>query len=142
MSEIAKLEALEILDSRGNPTLSVTATLANGVKATAKVPSGASTGKREAVELRDDDKARYGGKGVLQAKGHVEVRSNAPSSSVDLMRVTSGHWIRSCANSMGRQTKRDLEPMQFSASRLLLLVQRLSIRGCLFTQVLSKGLPI
>jgi enolase len=72
MSEIAKLEALEILDSRGNPTLSVTATLANGVKATAKVPSGASTGKREAVELRDDDKARYGGKGVLQAKGHVE----------------------------------------------------------------------
>jgi hypothetical protein len=63
MSEIAKLEALEILDSRGNPTLSVTVTLSNGVKATAKVPSGASTGKREAVELRDGDKARYGGKG-------------------------------------------------------------------------------
>ena len=71
MSEIAKLEALEILDSRGNPTLSVTATLANGVKATAKVPSGASTGKREAVELRDGDKARYGGKGVLNARNHV-----------------------------------------------------------------------
>ena len=72
MSEIAKLEALEILDSRGNPTLSVTATLANGVKGIAKVPSGASTGKREAVELRDGDKSRYGGKGVLKAKGHVE----------------------------------------------------------------------
>jgi enolase len=72
MSEIAKLEALEILDSRGNPTLAVTVTLANGVKATAKVPSGASTGKREAVELRDGDKTRYGGKGVLLAKGHVE----------------------------------------------------------------------
>ncbi len=72
MSEIAKLEALEILDSRGNPTLAVTATLSNGVKATAKVPSGASTGKREAVELRDGDKARYGGKGVLKAKSHVE----------------------------------------------------------------------
>jgi enolase len=72
MSEIAKLEALEILDSRGNPTLAVTATLANGVKATAKVPSGASTGKREAVELRDGDKSRYGGKGVLKAKSHVE----------------------------------------------------------------------
>ena len=71
MSEIAKLEALEILDSRGNPTLSVTVTLANGVKATAKVPSGASTGKREAVELRDGDKARYGGKGVLNARNHV-----------------------------------------------------------------------
>ncbi len=72
MSEIAKLQALEILDSRGNPTLAVTATLANGVTATAKVPSGASTGKREAVELRDGDKARYGGKGVLKAKGYVE----------------------------------------------------------------------
>jgi enolase len=71
MSEIAKLEALEILDSRGNPTLSVTVTLANGVKATAMVPSGASTGKREAVELRDGDKARYGGKGVLNARNHV-----------------------------------------------------------------------
>jgi enolase len=58
MSEIAKLEALEILDSRGNPTVAVTATLSNGVKAAAKVPSGASTGKREAVELRDGDKAR------------------------------------------------------------------------------------
>lgn len=72
MSEIAKLEALEILDSRGNPTLAVTVTLSNGVKATAKVPSGASTGKREAVELRDGDQARYGGKGVLKAKSHVE----------------------------------------------------------------------
>ncbi|HUA92136.1 MAG TPA: phosphopyruvate hydratase, partial [Terracidiphilus sp.] len=72
MSEIAKLQALEILDSRGNPTLAVTVTLANGVAATAKVPSGASTGKREAVELRDGDKSRYGGKGVLKARGHVE----------------------------------------------------------------------
>lgn len=72
MSEIAKLEALEILDSRGNPTLAVTVTLENGVQATAKVPSGASTGKREAVELRDGDPARYGGKGVLKARSHVE----------------------------------------------------------------------
>ena len=72
MSEIAKLQALEILDSRGNPTLAVTVTIANSVSATAKVPSGASTGKREAVELRDGDKTRYGGKGVLKAKGYVE----------------------------------------------------------------------
>ncbi len=71
MSEIAQLEALEILDSRGNPTVSVTATLSNGVKANAKVPSGASTGKREAVELRDGDPKRYGGKGVLKAVKHV-----------------------------------------------------------------------
>jgi enolase len=72
MSEITKLQALEILDSRGNPTLAVTVTLANGVTSTAKVPSGASTGKREAVELRDGDKSRYGGKGVLKARAHVE----------------------------------------------------------------------
>jgi len=72
MSEIAKLEALEILDSRGNPTLAVTAILSSGVKATAKIPSGASTGKREAIELRDLDKKRYNGKGVLNACANVE----------------------------------------------------------------------
>lgn len=72
MSEIAKLSALEILDSRGNPTLAVTATLSSGATGTAKVPSGASTGKREAVELRDGDKARFSGKGVRVACANVE----------------------------------------------------------------------
>lgn len=72
MAESEKLEALEILDSRGNPTLEVTVTLNNGVKATATIPSGASTGKREAVELRDGDQQRYGGKGVLKACAYVE----------------------------------------------------------------------
>jgi enolase len=72
MSEIQKLEALEILDSRGNPTLAVTATLSSGTSATAKIPSGASTGKREAIELRDGDKSRYQGKGVLKACAYVE----------------------------------------------------------------------
>lgn len=72
MAEIQKLKALEILDSRGNPTLAVTVMLNDGAKATAKIPSGASTGKREAVELRDGDKARYSGKGVLKALGFVE----------------------------------------------------------------------
>lgn len=72
MSEIQKLEALEILDSRGNPTLAVTATLSSGIKAVAKIPSGASTGTREAVELRDADKSRYAGKGVLKACAFIE----------------------------------------------------------------------
>jgi enolase len=72
MSEIKNLQAIEILDSRGNPTLAVTATLSSGVSATAKIPSGASTGKREAIELRDGDKSRYQGKGVLKACSHVE----------------------------------------------------------------------
>ena len=72
MAEIQELKALEILDSRGNPTLAVTVTLSNGIAATAKIPSGASTGKHEAVELRDGDKKRYGGKGVLKACANVE----------------------------------------------------------------------
>jgi enolase len=71
MNSIQKVSALEILDSRGNPTLSVSVTLANGISASAGVPSGASTGENEAVELRDGDKKRYGGKGVLKAVGNV-----------------------------------------------------------------------
>jgi len=71
MSKIQNITALEILDSRGNPTLSVSVTLANGITASAGVPSGASTGENEAVELRDGDKKRYGGKGVLKAVGNV-----------------------------------------------------------------------
>lgn len=71
MPVIQKLDALEILDSRGYPTLAVTVTLEGGACGTAKIPSGASTGTREAVELRDGDKHRYGGKGVLRALEHV-----------------------------------------------------------------------
>ena len=71
MSIITKLQALEILDSRGNPTVQVTVNLDSGASGTAKVPSGASTGKREAVELRDGDPKRFGGKGVKKAVSHV-----------------------------------------------------------------------
>jgi enolase len=71
MSIITKLQALEILDSRGNPTVQVTVHLDSGASGTAKVPSGASTGKREAVELRDGDKKRFNGKGVRKAVSHV-----------------------------------------------------------------------
>ena len=71
MPIITKLQALEILDSRGNPTVQVTVHLDSGVSGTAKVPSGASTGKREAVELRDGDEKRFNGKGVKTAVGHV-----------------------------------------------------------------------
>jgi enolase len=62
---------MEILDSRGNPTLRAYVSLDNGITATASVPSGASTGENEAVELRDGDKKRFGGKGVLKAVDHV-----------------------------------------------------------------------
>ena len=68
---ITSLSALEILDSRGNPTVRVLCTLDNGIQVSASVPSGASTGEHEAVELRDGDKKRYRGKGVLQAVANV-----------------------------------------------------------------------
>ena len=71
MSAIVDVIAREILDSRGNPTVEADVLLESGVLGRAAVPSGASTGSREAIELRDGDKQRYGGKGVLQAVGHV-----------------------------------------------------------------------
>jgi enolase len=69
--EIISVSALEILDSRGNPTVEANIILEDGTKAKAMVPSGASTGEREACELRDEDKKRYGGKGVLKAVENV-----------------------------------------------------------------------
>ncbi|HNB90639.1 MAG TPA: phosphopyruvate hydratase [Plasticicumulans sp.] len=71
MSAIQSLIGREILDSRGNPTVEVEVELASGARGTAAVPSGASTGTREAIELRDGDAGRYLGKGVLKAVGHV-----------------------------------------------------------------------
>ena len=69
--KIEKIHAREILDSRGNPTVEVEVTLENGVMGRASVPSGASTGENEALELRDGDKSRFGGKGVLKAVDNV-----------------------------------------------------------------------
>jgi enolase len=71
-TQINRVWAREILDSRGNPTVEVEVELEGGVKSRAAVPSGASTGIHEALELRDGDKQRYGGKGVRQAVAHVE----------------------------------------------------------------------
>ncbi len=75
--------AREILDSRGNPTIQVEVTLMGGARGVAAVPSGASTGAHEAVELRDGDKKRYGGKGVLQAVAHVEDTINDALAGLD-----------------------------------------------------------
>ncbi|WP_212374261.1 phosphopyruvate hydratase [Acetobacter persici] len=72
MSAIVDIIAREILDSRGNPTVEVDVELASGAKGRAAVPSGASTGAHEAVELRDKDPKRFGGKGVLQAIENIE----------------------------------------------------------------------
>ena len=71
MSSVVDVVAREILDSRGNPTVECDVLLESGVMGRAAVPSGASTGSREAIELRDGDLTRYGGKGVTQAVENV-----------------------------------------------------------------------
>jgi enolase len=83
--QISKITAREILDSRGNPTVEADVVLQNGFTGRASVPSGASTGSREACELRDQDTKRYSGKGVKQAVGHVnnEINKALQGQSVD-----------------------------------------------------------
>ncbi len=87
MPEIAKINAREILDSRGNPTLETEVTLSNGISAAAQVPSGASTGKNEAVELRDDKNARYHRKGVLSAVNRVNERIRPALIGMDVFEL-------------------------------------------------------
>jgi enolase len=81
---IAKIEAREILDSRGNPTVEVDVITKNGVVGRAAVPSGASTGVHEAVELRDGDKKRYLGKGVTKAVQNINEVLNKELSGTDI----------------------------------------------------------
>jgi len=83
VSDIETLHGREILDSRGNPTVEVEAMLVTGASGRAAVPSGASTGAHEAVELRDGDSARYGGNGVLAAVGHVNTTIAAALAGMD-----------------------------------------------------------
>ena len=81
MSAIIDVIGREILDSRGNPTVEAEVWLESGVVATAAVPSGASTGVREAIELRDKDPARFGGKGVLRPWKTFRAKSPMPCSA-------------------------------------------------------------
>jgi len=83
MTEIVKVIGREILDSRGNPTVEAEVFLADGSVGSAAVPSGASTGEKEAVELRDGDKARYGGKGVTKAAGNINSAIRAAVTGLD-----------------------------------------------------------
>ncbi|MGJ0491498.1 phosphopyruvate hydratase [Methylobacter sp.] len=83
MAKIVDIRAREILDSRGNPTVEADVVLASGVTGSAMVPSGASTGEREAIELRDGDKSRYLGKGVLKAVANVNTEIRAAIIGMD-----------------------------------------------------------
>ena len=85
MAEISRLYAREILDSRGNPTVEVEVELDNGVIGRASVPSGMSTGSNEALELRDGDPGRYGGKGVLKAVENVEQKILPEIAGMDVL---------------------------------------------------------
>jgi len=85
MTKIQNIEAREILDSRGNPTVEADVTLACGAVGRASVPSGASTGENEAIELRDGDKKRFCGKGVLKAVGNVNTKIKAALLGVDAL---------------------------------------------------------
>jgi enolase len=95
IASIKSVEAREILDSRGNPTLEVQVVLADGTTGVAAVPSGASTGKYEAVELRDGDRSRYKGLGVLKAVKHVngEIASAMAGMSALEQEVIDRHLI-------------------------------------------------
>ena len=83
MSSIVDVVAREILDSRGNPTVEADVLIESGVMGRAAVPSGASTGTREALELRDKDKSRYGGKGVLKAVEHINTEISEAIMGLD-----------------------------------------------------------
>ena len=100
--KIEKIHAREILDSRGNPTVEVEVTLDNGVMGRASVPSGASTGENEALELRDGDKQRYCGKGVLKA---VENVNNVIAPALkEQMRSQCHSWCEPCCGTNGCQS--------------------------------------
>jgi enolase len=95
MTEIVEVRGREILDSRGNPTVEADVALADGSFGSAAVPSGASTGEKEAVELRDGDKARYGGKGVTKAVNNIntEIRKAVTGLDASDQRAVDGTLI-------------------------------------------------
>ncbi|VTM79414.1 enolase [Klebsiella pneumoniae] len=118
--KIERIIAREILDSRGNPTVEVEVTSVDGSVARASVPSGASTGSREAIELRDGDKQRFGGKGVLNAVRSINTEIHDALQGYDVRRQKD---IDNCLIALdGTENKGRIVPMLFSAYRWLSLV--------------------
>ena len=96
---IQSIHGREIIDSRGNPTVEAVVLLQNGVSGTAAVPSGASTGQFEALELRDADPARFGGKGVLRAVKNINTEICAALTGMDASPVpVFGRRQRRCTS--------------------------------------------
>ncbi len=133
MAKIASVRAIEILDSRGNPTIRVNVGLDDGTLATSSVPSGASTGENEAVELRDGDKSRYGGKGVLKAVANV-VETIAPAViGLEPERQAEIDGLMIALD--GTPNKARSGRTRSSACRWRSRARRHSRRGCRFTPI-------
>ena len=130
MTKIVSVHGREILDSRGNPTVEADVVLAGGARGRAAVPSGASTGAREAVELRDGDKQRYGGKGVLKAVAHV---------NNDIYKAIQGMDARDQAAVDGRMIELDGTPSKSRLGANALLAVSLA---CARAAAASANLPL
>ncbi|PYR29569.1 MAG: phosphopyruvate hydratase [Acidobacteria bacterium] len=127
--KITHIHAREILDSRGNPTVEVDVTLAGGAFGRAAVPSGASTGEREALELRDGDKSRYGGKGVRKAVGNV----NRSIAKALVNRELDGRGVDEALMALdGTPTKSEL------GANAILGVSMAAVRA----EAAAKGIPL
>ena len=114
MSTISDVFAREVLDSRGNPTVEVEVILSSGDMGRAIVPSGASTGEREALELRDGDSERYKGKGVLKAVANVN--ENIAPKIVGLDAIDQAYIDNLMIELDGTENKNTWEQMPFSGS--------------------------
>ena len=130
MTKIVSVHGREILDSRGNPTVEADVVLAGGARGRAAVPSGASTGAREAVELRDGDQQRYGGKGVLKAVSHV---------NNDIHKAIKGLDARDQAAVDGRMIELDGTPSKSRLGANALLAVSLA---CARAAAASANLPL
>jgi enolase len=130
MTTITEIRAREILDSRGNPTVEADVVCSNGIQARAAVPSGASTGEHEAVELRDGDSHRYGGKGVLSAVQNVE-ETIAPA--------LLGHDVTDQLGIDGTMIELDGTPNKSSLGANAILAVSLA---CARAGAMSAGLPL
>lgn len=128
MAKILDIKAREVIDSRGNPTVEADITLDDGQMGRAAVPSGASTGELEALELRDGDSKRYGGKGVLKAVENVNTRIKQAlvGQEVSDQKIST----RSCWIWMARIIKASWVPMQCWPLRWHLHMQRPEAQAC------------
>ena len=139
MSSVVDVVAREILDSRGNPTVEVEVTLESGLSARAAVPSGASTGSREALEMRDGDKSRFGGKGVTKAVDNVNGEIAEAIVGMDVLRQVQ--IDNTLIDLDGTDNKAALVPMPCWAFPWLAPVWPLNFWVCRSISILAASTP-